>query len=224
MDRHRAVEVARLVGNLIKDLKLENEVFVVSKDAIKVHALSYYHPELQFGWWPDVNLFDNITAYKMKEEYNDIPQIYTSNCFYNTENGFLFAKYLLTSGLIMKSINCSFIDVPVEIYSNTTYYSNKDETNIVPILKSNYGQGTSIGLFGVFSWPDKSALNSLDDDIKLVKSLTDNSLVRFITNDVNRMKVALKRIVSDSSGTALNSFCGCVFLGVLMALLIFLSE
>ncbi|XP_065669838.1 uncharacterized protein LOC100208300 isoform X2 [Hydra vulgaris] len=218
LDRHRAVEVAKLVGDLVKQLQLENDVFIVSKDPFKIYALSYYHPQLQFGWWPDVKMFDNITAYKMKEEYNDIPVIYESNCFDGTENGFLFAKYLLTSGMLAKSINSTFIDLPLEIYSNMTYFSNKiTETNIVPILQSSYGQGTSIGLFGVFS--DKSALYSPEDDFKFIRSITDNGLTRFITNDVNRVKIALQRIVLESSSISLNSLRWPILLSLFISFL-----
>jgi len=212
-DRHRSETTAKVLAALIKELNLKNEVIIVSKDAFKLKALNVYDSTLVTGWLFDELYFQEKIADKIKYEYSDLPELYQQKCFDTKPNGFTFSKYLLTSGIISKTVNASVADFSYSIIADNKYYKTGTQS-FSSILKSTYGDQTTLGAFKIFTIG--SAEQTKQEDIAFADSAISNGVTRFITDDVNRMKVALKEsVVNYSTGVMLRS-CFTAFILILL--------
>lgn len=180
---------------MIKELGLQNDVIVVSRDAFKLKAFTSYAPEIASGWWMDSSLFTPSKGNSMLKTYREIPDILYFNCFEKTKkNGTVFTEYLLTSGIVSKAVNSTVVDLSMDLYSDKKY-------PIKTIIKGNYGTRTAgLGAFNIYMWNLTEREKRETDDFKYIKIALDQGVTRFITNDVPRMQVALHQATGGASG------------------------
>jgi len=207
LDRHRGLKTSELTVQLIRKLKLEKEVIVVSRDAFKLKALDYYGPELVSGWWMDTSLFTPTKGNEIRKVYHEIPDIYYTQCFEKQSNGSLFTEYLLRSGIVSKAVNASLIDLSLDIY-------NLKKTEIRKMVDDNYGLGTPLGAFGISLWDFSKNDQS---DVSYIQNAVDNGVTRFITDDVNRIKTALNEATTGAASRLIkNNFYAHIVITILM--------
>lgn len=205
LDREIADRLAEKISELIEKLKLENDVFVVSRDAFKLKFLNYYNPNIAIGWWLDAKMFDPLKASAIKFEYHDILDVYPPQCF-KDQSSTTFAKFLLTSGIVSKAVNASFVDFSFDIYNDDKYYKQTDNLEIKDIIKKKNGP-TTLGSFSVFSKHESTKKATNEEDVKFINAALKKGVTRFISNDVNRVKTALNEVITVySTATLLQNY------------------
>lgn len=202
LEKYIALKTAELAAKLIKELGMERDVLVVSRDATQLSGVNFNNPNIAFGWEVDSSLYDVTNANNMKLKYGDFPRVYRLpvDCFSKTNvTGFPFTKYLVTSGFLSKAVNASFIDFSVEIYDNATFYGTTGLSSLKDVVKVNYGGETSMGVFNVFSWNDIKVATEKEDRA-FINTLKSHGVTRILTNNVNRVKRALDETITPSRG------------------------
>jgi len=206
LQRFLALKTGELTANLVKELGMVNEVLIVSRDIMKLAGVNFYHPEISFGWWADPSLYEKAVAETMKKKFYSFPRVYRmkQNCLNKTgATGFSFTKYLVSSGYISKVVNASFIDFSVDIFKEKLFFQQQQagQSTLQAVVKSNYGDATTMGAFNVFTW-NETAPKTVDDDEKYLKTVKGYGVSRILTDDVNRVKRALnEETINLSKGT-----------------------
>lgn len=212
-DRHRSYTTAKYVAKLIQEMQLENHVIVVSKDAFKLKALNHFNQNIVLGWLIDELYFVGKQPEKIKSQYNDLfaPD---ENCFASAPSNFSFTKYLVTSAVISKAVNASLTDLSVNVLSDSKYFGSGNGDTFKSVLKKSYGGQITLGVFQVF--PIGSSKQTKKEDITFIDNALANGVTRFVTDDVNRVKLALHESVTTySTGSILSSYFTVFILTVL---------
>lgn len=212
-DRHRSYTTAKYVSELIQEIQLENDVIVISKDAFKLKALNHFNQNVVLGWLIDELYFVGKQPEKIKSQYNDLfaPD---ENCFDNAPSDFSFTKYLVTSAVISKAVNASIVDLSVNVLSDSKYFNRSKGDTFKNVLKDSYGAKITFGVFRVF--PVGSPKQTKKEDITFIDSALAKGVTRFVTDDVNRVKLALHESVTTySTGSILSSYFTAFILTVL---------
>ena len=194
-------------------MQLENDVIVVSKDAFKLKALNHFSQNIVLGWLIDELYFVGKQPEKIKSQYNDLfaPD---ENCFDSAPSSFSFTKYLVTSAIISKAVNASLADLSVNVLSDPKYFSSSNGDTFKNVLKSSYGNKITLGVFQVF--PIGSSKQTKKEDITFINNALASGVTRFVTDDVNRVKLALHESVTTySTGSILSSYFTVFILTVL---------
>lgn len=208
------MKTGELTANLVKELGMVNEVLIVSRDIMKLAGVNFYHPEISFGWCVDPSLYEKDPAESMQKRFNSFPRVYLlkQNCLNKTgATGFSFTKYLISSGFISKVVNTSFIDFSVEMFKEKLFFQQQSsQSTLQAVVKSNYGDATTMGAFNVFTWND-TAVRTEDDDESYIDTVKAYGVSRILTDDVNRVKRALnEETINLSKGTWNRSYFGLV--------------
>ena len=163
-------------------------------------ALDHFAPDIVTGWWMDKGLFTQAKGDAMRKVYQEIPDIYFSDCFNNKPNGSRFTEYLLQSGIVSKAVNASILDVALDIH-------DEKKTSLKRMLSNSYGASTPLGVFDVTTWgmTEKERKGS---DARFIQSAVDNGVTRFITDDVNRVKRALHEQTTGSGRQLCGNYYG----------------
>ena len=198
-------------------LILPLQVVFVSRDAFKLNFMKRVAPSSVTGWIMSASIFSPATAQDVKTQYTDIPDIYVDDCFADLGANFTFAKNLLTTGIVSKAINSSILIVDASMFEDSKYYA--PASSLVNTVRKSYGDGTRIGVIDLFpiGLDDPGTAVSRDADVKRVAALLSGDAEYVITNDVNRVKRALKEEVMPSMGRSLQ---GCVSEVIFVSLLI----
>lgn len=224
LDRHLALKTADLLLKMIKDYGMENQVLVVSRDGFKLLGLADSQPAIPLGWPIDTRLYTPRISEDVENEYYDFPPVYSNECFKKLGGkGFSFMKNLVSSGLISKVVNASFVDVSVHVYDGTTKYFDitSQQPTIKDVIASNYGGRVSFGVFDVFSWNSTdtqlSPTDQKEEDTKHISKIVAAGASRIITNNVNRVKRALDDVITPySQGNIVHTYMTVIVLTILI--------
>ena len=226
LDRHYSIKTGEVLSQLIKKYNMENEILVVSRDAFKLLSLAHHHLPVASGWLIESKLYNVNTSQAIKQAYNDLPPI--NKCFEKTDSvtagktGHDFVQSLVSTGMISKAVNASFVDLSIDVYDDQSYFHTTPTDNIKDVLSKNYGTGLSIGVFNVFMPNNDMALaDQKESDKKIISKVVDLGATRIITNDVNRVKKALDEVTTTySKGNLLHNYAQVFFTTLLFGKII----
>eukprot|EP00111_Clytia_hemisphaerica_P011589 TCONS_00034069-protein len=209
IDRYIALRVGELATKLIQKLQMERQVLIVSRDPVKLVGVNSVYGGISFGWLIDPSLYEKKTAETMKVKFNDIPRVFSlkTNCLNKTgANGFSFTKYLISTGYISKAVNSSFVDFAIDIFNQKLFYEIPGHSSLREVVSKNYGRGTTVGTFDVFTVNDTTT-STEKEDVALMETIDEYGVTRIVTDDVNRVKRALhQKTITYNKGSVLQSY------------------
>ena len=234
LGRYLALKTGELAAQLVREMEMESQVLIVARDVVMLVGANHVGVDIPLGWWVDESLYQTETASIMKSKYNDLPGVYSlkTNCLNKTgASGFSFTKYLISTGYISKATNTSFVDFAVDVFDDKSYFETSGQSSLKDVIGKNYGGDVTFGAFNVFTQikndVSKTKAASIEDDVKFIDKIDGYGISRIVTNDVNRVKRALKeKTITYSKGKSVSSYMELVVLliigGKTIASLIFI--
>lgn len=226
LDRHMSLRTSDFLHKMIRNYQMEKQVLVVSRDGFKLLGLAASQPLIPMSWPIEERLYMNYTARAIENEYYDFPPVYKNECFkmLGSNKGFAFMKTLVSSGLISKVVNASFLDISMSIYEDSKYFDTSKQPSIKDVVHKNYGAKVSLGVFDVFSWNNTESSSSNDqkeDDKKKIEKIIAVGASHIITNNVNRVKRALDEVITPySKGEVVHTYKLLTILTILLGKMI----
>ena len=230
LDRFLGLRTGEKTAKLVGQMGMEKEVLIVSRDVVKLVGANHLGIDVPLGWWVDPSLYQRKTADTMKVKYNDLPGVYSleHNCLNKTgATGFPFTKYMISSGYISKATNTSFVDFAIDVFGDKSYFDASGKTSsLKEVISKNYGGSVSFGAFDVFTV--NSTKKTAKEDVEFIERVSGYGVSRIVTNDVNRVKLALdEKTITYSKGKSTQSYLELVVLLLVVsktiASLIFIS-
>jgi len=184
-----AKDTARLVTEMIVQMKLEDKAIIVSFDIRKVKAIKDLNDNITVG-----TLFTQKHSVIPKSRYLEMKELGDlQQCVQDAPNDTIqFFQFVLQSGLLFKQSGSSSFDCDIKLYNNPAYSNNTIDT-----LRKNYGAEISTGFYTMFSMGKSEGENSRDAE-KAKLLIESGGGQRFITDDVERARNFLGR--SSSTG------------------------
>eukprot|EP00795_Rhopilema_esculentum_P000236 gene236-9876_t len=205
-ERDHALRLGLGVGKLIRKLKMEDEVFVVSSDPFKLLVLNHENSNIVSGWWLKKEFYNDQIAGKMRKEFTDLNGL--RDCYIKTApTGIKFLPFLYETGIVTKSVNGSIFDASFDVIGNAKYFDGRSDTT-KSILQKNYNRKMSYG--AILAYYEDLVPRDKKKDKEKLSIEVKRGLDRILTDDLADVYTMLNSIQSKAgfvSGSLLNWGC-----------------